>query len=343
MIRSWDGRPRAWSRGGLEPKRALGADVNTLYCIQQYFQAEAGPQNTDCTHAHGPQEMVASIVVLPLIFDGVTFGGFYVTLETTSNFQNIKDLLMGLVNSVVLLLAKRLQPQRDQIWESILSVGRRPCGRAGWRSWGWGWGWGWCPRVVERVWRGRPAGRPKRFSLASYCAPLVAPLCACQKTSGSTSFDLRSRYAWISSPCGVLTARRARQPGRARGLVRGARLHGPRRGGGAGRLAVLQQRGGGQAGGGQAVVHGGHAQGARRRKRRRAPGVSAPPQQIGLGEPGRGTSLGQRGCAGAGGGREGARGGGRCGKWPAFSRRNVARILSQTTNLEPCRSRAGLH
>lgn len=74
-------------------------------------------------HAPGSQEMVASIVVLPLIFDGVTFGGFYVTLETTSNFQNIKDLLMGLVNSVVLLLAKRLQPQRDQIWESILSVG----------------------------------------------------------------------------------------------------------------------------------------------------------------------------------------------------------------------------
>lgn len=68
------------------------------------------------------QEMVASIVVLPLIFDGVTFGGFYVTLEMTSNFQNIKDLLMGLVNSVVLLLAKRLQPQRDQIWDSILSV-----------------------------------------------------------------------------------------------------------------------------------------------------------------------------------------------------------------------------
>ncbi|GLC39687.1 hypothetical protein PLESTM_000926900 [Pleodorina starrii] len=72
------------------------------------------------------QEMVASIVVLPLIFDGITFGGFYVTLETTSNFQNIKDLLMGLVNSVVLLLAKRLQPQRDQIWDSILTRGGAP-------------------------------------------------------------------------------------------------------------------------------------------------------------------------------------------------------------------------
>ncbi|EFJ39752.1 hypothetical protein VOLCADRAFT_100588 [Volvox carteri f. nagariensis] len=72
------------------------------------------------------QEMVASIVVLPLIFDGITFGGFYVTLETTSNFQNIKDLLMGLVNSVVLLLAKRLQPHRDQIWESILTRGGGP-------------------------------------------------------------------------------------------------------------------------------------------------------------------------------------------------------------------------
>jgi hypothetical protein len=55
---------------------------------------------------HDPQEMVASIVVLPLIFDGVTFGGFYVTLETTSNFQNIKDLLMGLVRRVEWGLAR---------------------------------------------------------------------------------------------------------------------------------------------------------------------------------------------------------------------------------------------
>ena len=36
------------------------------------------------------QEMVASIVVLPLICDGTSFGGFYFTLETASNFQNIK-------------------------------------------------------------------------------------------------------------------------------------------------------------------------------------------------------------------------------------------------------------
>jgi len=45
-----------------------------------------------------------------------------VTLETTSNFQNIKDLLMGFVNSVVLVLHQRLQPQREQIWETILNV-----------------------------------------------------------------------------------------------------------------------------------------------------------------------------------------------------------------------------
>ncbi len=103
------------------------------------------------------QEMVASIVVLPLIYEGATFGGFYgargappacvqtdqleggvrevdrtlrsscfcfcaVTLETTSNFQKIKDLLMGFVNSVVLVLHKRLQPQRDTIWASIVNV-----------------------------------------------------------------------------------------------------------------------------------------------------------------------------------------------------------------------------
>ena len=69
--------------------------------------------------------MVASIVVLPLICDGQTFVGFYVTLETTSNFQNIKDLLMGFVNSVVLVLQKRLYPQRELIWDAIMSVSAR--------------------------------------------------------------------------------------------------------------------------------------------------------------------------------------------------------------------------
>eukprot|EP00201_Polytomella_parva_P010422 CAMPEP_0175058822 /NCGR_PEP_ID=MMETSP0052_2-20121109/12069_1 /TAXON_ID=51329 ORGANISM="Polytomella parva, Strain SAG 63-3" /NCGR_SAMPLE_ID=MMETSP0052_2 /ASSEMBLY_ACC=CAM_ASM_000194 /LENGTH=934 /DNA_ID=CAMNT_0016324261 /DNA_START=67 /DNA_END=2867 /DNA_ORIENTATION=- len=66
-------------------------------------------------------EMVASIVVLPLIFDEVTFGGFYVTLETTSNFQNIKDLLMGLVSSVVVVLSQRLESQRTSIWDSVMA------------------------------------------------------------------------------------------------------------------------------------------------------------------------------------------------------------------------------
>lgn len=70
------------------------------------------------------QEMVASIVVLPLIYEGTTFGGFYVTLETTSNFQNIKDLLMGFVNSVVLVLQQRLQSQQEQIWDAIMNVSR---------------------------------------------------------------------------------------------------------------------------------------------------------------------------------------------------------------------------
>ena len=37
--------------------------------------------------------------------------------------QNIKDLLMGFVNSVVLVLQKRLSSQREQIWDSILVSG----------------------------------------------------------------------------------------------------------------------------------------------------------------------------------------------------------------------------
>jgi hypothetical protein len=54
-----------------------------------------------------------------------------VTLETTSNFQNIKDLLMGFVNSVVLVLQRRLQPQRDQIWDAILNKSGNAEGAAG--------------------------------------------------------------------------------------------------------------------------------------------------------------------------------------------------------------------
>lgn len=39
-------------------------------------------------------QMVASIVVLPLIYGNQTLGGLYFMLETPSNFQNIKDMLM---------------------------------------------------------------------------------------------------------------------------------------------------------------------------------------------------------------------------------------------------------
>lgn len=65
------------------------------------------------------KDMVSSIVVLPLIYQDQTFGGFYVTLDQTSNFQNIKDLLMGLVNIVCLVLRERLIDERDTIWDSV--------------------------------------------------------------------------------------------------------------------------------------------------------------------------------------------------------------------------------
>eukprot|EP00798_Chlamydomonas_sp_ICE-L_P026077 gene26077-11781_t len=56
------------------------------------------------------RDMVASIVVLPLTYNGHTFGGFYGTYS------------MGLVNSVVLVLRKRLIPERDQIWETTMTM-----------------------------------------------------------------------------------------------------------------------------------------------------------------------------------------------------------------------------
>jgi len=54
-----------------------------------------------------PQALVASIVVLPLQHAGATLGGMYFTLEAPSNFQNVKDLLMGFVGALVLLLVQK--------------------------------------------------------------------------------------------------------------------------------------------------------------------------------------------------------------------------------------------
>jgi hypothetical protein len=69
------------------------------------------------------QQMVASIVVLPLMYSDQNMGGLYFTLETPSNFQNIKDMLMGFVNSIVLLLHQKLEGQLQQMWEVVVQVG----------------------------------------------------------------------------------------------------------------------------------------------------------------------------------------------------------------------------
>jgi hypothetical protein len=65
---------------------------------------------------------VASVVVVPLIYDGITFGGLYFTLDTPSSFAFMKDTLTGFVNIVVLLLAQRLQPNLSTVWEAVPQV-----------------------------------------------------------------------------------------------------------------------------------------------------------------------------------------------------------------------------
>lgn len=69
------------------------------------------------------QQMVASIVVLPLMYGEQNLGGLYFTLETPSNFQNIKDMLMGFVNSIVLVLLQKLEGQLHQMWDVVVQVG----------------------------------------------------------------------------------------------------------------------------------------------------------------------------------------------------------------------------
>jgi hypothetical protein len=77
------------------------------------------------------QQMVASIVVLPLMYGDQNLGGLYFTLETPSNFQNIKDMLMGFVNSIVLVLLQKLEGQLHQMWDVVVQVGEG-CDRGGW-------------------------------------------------------------------------------------------------------------------------------------------------------------------------------------------------------------------
>jgi hypothetical protein len=84
------------------------------------------------------QQMVASIVVLPLMYGEQNLGGLYFTLETPSNFQNIKDMLMGFVNSIVLVLLQKLEGQLHQMWDVVVQVrlwlqrGAAAAAAAGW-------------------------------------------------------------------------------------------------------------------------------------------------------------------------------------------------------------------
>lgn len=66
--------------------------------------------------------MVASIVVLPLMYGDQNLGGLYFTLETPSNFQNIKDMLMGFVNSIVLVLLQKLEGRLHHMWDAVVQV-----------------------------------------------------------------------------------------------------------------------------------------------------------------------------------------------------------------------------
>jgi hypothetical protein len=104
------------------------------------------------------QQMVASIVVLPLMYGEENLGGLYFTLETPSNFQNIKDMLMGFVNSIVLVLLQKLEGQLHQMWDVVVQV------RAG--------GWAWREVVVVSL-----------------------PSCCCCCCSWNTSVNLRQLLA----------------------------------------------------------------------------------------------------------------------------------------------------
>lgn len=68
------------------------------------------------------QCMAASIVVLPLAYGDQTLGGLYFTLETPSNFQNLKYMLMGFVNSIVLVLVQKLGGQLHLFWDLVVQV-----------------------------------------------------------------------------------------------------------------------------------------------------------------------------------------------------------------------------
>lgn len=97
--------------------QALYALLHACCCVPQSCMKPA----TDIFISS--QQMVASIVVLPLMYGDQNLGGLYFTLETPSNFQNIKDMLMGFVNSIVLVLLQKLEGRLHHMWDAVVQVG----------------------------------------------------------------------------------------------------------------------------------------------------------------------------------------------------------------------------
>jgi tRNA A-37 threonylcarbamoyl transferase component Bud32 len=62
---------------------------------------------------------VISIVVLPLVDCGKTVGGIYFTLEMSSNFQKIKDYLLGIMSTVGEMFVQKTHGQVETIWNEI--------------------------------------------------------------------------------------------------------------------------------------------------------------------------------------------------------------------------------
>jgi hypothetical protein len=51
---------------------------------------------------------VASLVVVPLVVNGLAFGAFYFTLSCPSDFVNIQDTLLSFTASVTLTIHNKL-------------------------------------------------------------------------------------------------------------------------------------------------------------------------------------------------------------------------------------------
>jgi hypothetical protein len=103
--------PRALAHPRTRPPPPRATPQTSLSPAKDLFVAAAA----------GP---VASLVVVPLVISNLAFGAFYFTMESPSDFINVRDTLLAFTASVTLLIHTKLSGRTRLLSEAMTEVGR---------------------------------------------------------------------------------------------------------------------------------------------------------------------------------------------------------------------------